>query len=441
MPSNWINHSILSTPKIKTSEDIANVPQSRIDEFYQRTHAQLLYCSGRSGGGLPAEIEERLCGCAPRDVSGILQAALLAGSVMDSGWLDDYNDIAEAISVHMQGYPKEYLAQQRALSDAAVGRRSTNDPMNNKGRTNSASKSTSDMPTKTFPFLSLPEEIRNSIYQLTLTEEPLMVSDWAIGSLPSTMLRRTEYDVPISSTGDTRRTSYVVLSPQHPRLGGELSLLLANKQVCREASKILYDREFQFRGTADSTLAFLHDHFGKLKMISRISMQYTTGDKIPFMGCVAVSSSPTPPLTPRTSLQAWKKIFNILVKTAEALQDFELVVDKHFWDQAPWRESPAAVFNDAELCRPRRLPKRSENTENFLQHVAKLAGVNFRLSIAGVNEDQARKVFQRELERYMWDKMHKNPYLAGEKISCTCRKRLLTEACAWGGDSKRRRSG
>lgn len=440
MPSNWINHSISSTPEIKTSEDIANVAHRRIDEFYLWIHAKLLFGSGRSGGSLPAEIQERLRDCAPQDVSGILQEALIAGSVMDSGWLDDYNDIAEAVSVFMQGYPKEYLAQRRALSNAAAGREMSNHPRNKKVHTGSASKSSSKAPTKSFPFLSLPDEVRNHIYQLTLTPEPLIVSDWAIGSLPSTMLRRTEYDVSIASIGDTRRTSYIVLSPQRHRSGTELNLLLANKQVHREASKILYGREFQFRGTADSTLAFLHDHFRKLKMMSRISMRFTTGETIPFMGCAAVSSSSTtPPSTPRTSLLAWKKIFNILIRAASGLHDFELMVDRKFWDRAPWCEGPAAVFNDTALCQPRSLLKHSGNTENFLQHVAKLSGVNFRLSIAGADEDQAKRHFQRELEKHICEKMYKRPYMAVENISCTCRKRLLTEACAW--DSKRRRSG
>jgi hypothetical protein len=109
-------------PKLRHPRTLRTFAHWRIDKFYFMIHIQLLYGSRRSRGSLAAEIEERLCGCAPQDVSGILQEALIAGSVMDSGWLDDYNDIAEAVSVYTQGYPKEYLAQRRALNDAAAGR-------------------------------------------------------------------------------------------------------------------------------------------------------------------------------------------------------------------------------------------------------------------------------------------------------------------------------
>lgn len=218
--------------------------------------------------------------------------------------------------------------------------------------------------------------------------------------------------------------------------------MLSNKQIHLETADILYSSVFDFRGTASGTLAFLHDHLQKLHAIKKISMKFTTRAKVPFLGCTSVVVSPPPTL--KTSIEIWKRVVEILVHSASGLEDFELVVDRNFWERAPWKEGAGAVLDDAALCQQSAggSRKRMQPVEmrNFLVDVARLAGVNLRLRIVGVEGDKARKEFSRGLEREMWRLMRESPYLAVGKTKCVCRKRLLDEACAWDQESKRRKS-
>ncbi|OCK82964.1 hypothetical protein K432DRAFT_402428 [Lepidopterella palustris CBS 459.81] len=439
MSSNWIAHTVSTTPLPITSDDLTTVSQSRIDDYYHKVHAHLFYGIDKVGGTLPAEIQERLSGCAPQDVSAVLERAIVVGSVMDSGWLEDYFRVTEVTSLLMDGYPKGCLGQWRKLRDAAAGRKEVESTAGRRGenRSNSSVKRDSNVTEKPFRLLGLPEEIREKVYRLVLGFDSLTVSDWSVGSVPSALVRRTEYDVPFPDTSNTRRTTYIILT-SNPRLGTELNLLLANRQIHREAAKVLYDCELRFRGTAASTLAFLHDHSRKLALMTKMSLRFTTGAKVPFLGCATATVSRPPP-TPKSNVEVWGKIFDMIVRGAAGLQDLELVLDKQFWERAPWQEGPHAVLDAAVLCQPG-MSRKDPGVRNFLQDVARLSGVNFRLAIAGAESEQARRDFRKELEARMCERMRKRPYLAVGNTACVCRKRLLNEACAWERDNKRCRT-
>ncbi|KAF2187403.1 hypothetical protein K469DRAFT_771922 [Zopfia rhizophila CBS 207.26] len=429
MPANWINHPISTTPRIKTNDDVSNVDEARVVEFFDLVYAEFLYGINKSGGSLPQDIQDCVSECAPTTVASILEKVITEGSVMDSGWLEDYWCIVERISNTLNGYPKECLAQWRCIH-AAVAGRTTNRHEESESRPKGKDSGDENF----FPFLELPRHIRDKIYCLVIPHGRITISDWAVDCLPASVYRRTEYDVP-SSDGDHRRTTYMVQASKH-RLGTELNLMLVNKQVNRETSRLLYESSFEFRGTAASTLVFLHDHMKKLAMFKKMSIKFTAKSKVPFLGCTSVMARPPP--TVKTNIDVWKKIVDIFVHSASGLEDFELIIDKSFWERAPWKEGVMTVMRDRTLCQGN-VPRKLKENKNFVWEVAKLSGVNFRLVIEGEEEDKERKGFRRELEKEICERMRKRPYLAVEKKSCICRKRLLIEACAWGDEVKRRR--
>jgi len=142
--------------------------------------------------------------------------------------------------------------------------------------------------------------------------------------------------------------------------------------------------------------------------------------------------------------------FNLFVHTTPHLSDLDLHIDDAFWICAPWCAGAEAVFNKQKLCEPPYLRQDHDNPRNFLQHVARLGGVNFRLSIGGIGkdkdqdgEDWEKEAFRRALEKHIQEQTFQRPWLADDgKPECSCRKRLLKECCIWDRDRRiRRRSG
>lgn len=80
------------------------------------------------------------------------------------------------------------------------------------------------------------------------------------------------------------------------------------------------------------------------------------------------------------------------------------------------------MLADGEMLKERR---------SFLQHVARLDGVNFRLIINGAKKDAMKKAFVHDLEALIQEMTFKRSYLGDEAVSIyTCRKRLLSESYA-----------
>lgn len=132
-----------------------------------------------------------------------------------------------------------------------------------------------------------------------------------------------------------------------------------------------------------------------------------------------------------------KTSFNLFVHTSIGLEDFHLILDDSFWLHLPEFKGAETIFNQPGLCEPKYRPA---NDRNFLQHVARLGGVNIRLTIDGEGGKRDRALFGRDLEQRLQQHGFKRPYLAeDEKPECTCRKKLLFECCIWDKQGKMRR--
>jgi hypothetical protein len=125
------------------------------------------------------------------------------------------------------------------------------------------------------------------------------------------------------------------------------------------------------------------------------------------------------------------------VHTSVGLEDFQLILDESFWWQVPWQKGAEVIFDQLGLCEPN---YRSPNQRNFLQHVARLGGVNIRLAVDGEGGIRERVAFRRDLDKRLQQQGFKRPYLAEDQVPmCTCRKRLLNECCIWDKEGKMRR--
>ncbi|KAF2465745.1 uncharacterized protein BDR25DRAFT_306522 [Lindgomyces ingoldianus] len=438
MPANWITHTPSLTPLIITDDDLAEVTPSRVNEFFVIVQTEVLYGTTKSGGELPQGLHEALLGCKAEDVVFVLAQAIVGGSMMDSGWLEDYWCICERVAGALRGYPKQCVRQWRGLKDAVAGRLKEGSGLDQQARATSSKVKEAENQIKDkktiFRFLELPEHIRHHIYQLLIPHDVLTVSDWAFASSPKAFSKRTEYEVP-DENNELRRTTYVVHSstPPHPHL----NIMLASRILYHETVQILYASTFSFRGTASGTLAFLHDRMKSLSRLKRISFRYTTTSKTGFRGCFDVAGGGTPPSTIKTSFVIWRKILRMLRLSATALEDFELVVDQHFWDKerVEWMKGAQTVLGDRALCEQRLTGKNGQpEIKNFLREVSQLTGVDFRLVIEGIKQDEEEEVkkgFRRELEKLVCKKMHGREYVATKGSKCSCKKRLLSEACAW----------
>jgi len=438
MPTNWIKHAVSQTPTIITGDDLVQVDEGKLSEYYQSVKLLSLLRSSV----LPDTLKNRLQNSGPPKYCSILEEAISSGNFMDTGWTDEYYHAAEEVSFRMRGYPKASRAQWRSLQDAI--REQEYKEWNEEPIQESAKSKPSPppAPARSRYFLDLPSEIRDQIYRHLLVRENISIGDWQVEWLESQpknrWLRRTEYDVFDAKTRHKRRTTYTVRS-----LGRQLfiytNIMRVNRQVHAEAAKIFYsENKFNFLGTGDSALAFLHDRASKLDTISKISVRFMTDPTMRFKGCYNWTCKIFAP--PRTFIGAWRRICNVFVHSSVGLQDFELILDASFWLETDWREQGAeAVFATPRLCQPESAPWR-EHDRNFLQHAARLGGVNLRLTIEGIEGDREKDAFRRALERRMQEETFGRPWLAEDsKPVCTCAKRLLSESCIWDREGKMRR--
>ncbi|ORY04472.1 hypothetical protein BCR34DRAFT_572690 [Clohesyomyces aquaticus] len=434
MASNWITHTPSSTPLIITNEDITHVALSRSSEFYQIVQQEFLYGATKSGGPLPTSLQENTLISPPNELSDIIAKAVAEGIIMDCGWLEDYWSICERVSGALGGYPRSCLKQWRSIRDG-VSRRM--DRISSPIPEPKKQKNIRREPF--FRFLDLPEHIRHRIYDFLIPHGTLTLTDWAFSCVPKSVFRRTEYNVP-DENNQPRRTTYLLSYTHPPSRLPNLNIMLASRTLYQETASILYGSTFAFCGTASSALAFLHDHMKVVARVKKVEVRYTTTSKTRFLGCVTVSQKPPPTL--KTSFVVWRNIVQLLRMSATGLEDFELVVDKGFWEKAGWEGGAESVMRDVALCETPMAAmgkKVGFQRRNFLVEVAKLAGVNLRLVIEGTGQEQARRGFRKDLEKVVCERMRMGDYVAEKGTGCMCRKRLLSEACAWGVEGKRRK--
>lgn len=428
-----------------TEEDLASVNLSQVTEYLMRVKMLALYRCG-----FPDDIRESFVASAPECICALLTQLVHDDPSNGAYWLREYNYAAEQISQSMGGYPKACLAQWRGLT-VPLGQ----DKGNVKENWNSGAGSSSNLsemkynvqartiPLRTKPeyfrFFKLPANARDSIYRYLVDRKVITVRDWKIGVIPTGFKYRTEYDIFVGASGRPRRTTYMVSGDDRSN-PIQLNIMLANRQTHAEASKIFYKQKFYFAGSGYSTLAFLHDRLQKLTLMENISMSFTTSDKN-FIGCTRSSIKPPP----QSWIGCWRRAMNALVHSNRDLVDFELVIDEYFWTTAPWQNGPDAVFSTPHLCQSRFNKASKYEERNFLQHVARLGGVNLRLKIEKPDWEDAglekqREVFRKGLEKLLQDKAFERPYLADDAILvCICRKKLLAESCIWDREGKQRR--
>ncbi|QDS69477.1 hypothetical protein FKW77_006397 [Venturia effusa] len=424
LPMNWIKvpgYRHVLPPEL-TSEDLDFARYDKIHEYYLFVKLLWLIRSQTLPNDLKIDVKESI----PADVCRTLHHAVKLGA-MDTGWVDEYFTISEEVSVRMHGFPRDFLKQQRRLQSLI------NNPPNP-----DVESTTRSQPTKKssgFHFLQLSRAIRDRIYRLLMVRRSdIQIGDFDFGVQPTGLFRRTEYELYDTKTRRPRRTTYTVRMVQF-EFPINFNVMLLNKTICKEAQKIFYgENTFAFLGSAESALSFFHDRASRLDTLRKVSMRFSCSTKS-FKGCY--NATCPIPLPSMTSAPAWRRIFNLFVHTSIGLEDFHLILDDSFWLQLPEIKGVEAIFNKPGLCEP---VYRVANDRNFLQHVARLGGVNIRLTINGEGGKRERALFRRELEQRLQQDGFKRPYLAeDEKPECTCRKKLLFECCIWDKQGKMRR--
>ncbi|KAF1987405.1 hypothetical protein K402DRAFT_420221 [Aulographum hederae CBS 113979] len=448
MALNWIHHTVENTPSFLTSEDLKSVGEGVILNFYQG----LKFLSNLRST-FPSGLELRLRVVRAQEYCSLLEHAISSGAFMDTGWVDQYFSVAQEMSCRMRGYPKECKAQWRELREAVVKQEARGwDEQPVQSRTQRRDPLMPKLAKKSFRFLDLPNNVRNEVYMILFLREAISIGDWDFDWLETQsknnrLVRRTEYDVFDHKRKTMRRTTYTARS-----LGKKifmwLNIMQVNKQIHKEAAQIFYgENKFQFLGTVESALAFLHDRANKLDILKKVSIRFMADPYTKFKGCYNWTCKIFDP--PRTFHGSWRRICNLFVHSSLGLEDFNLAIDSSFWLETPWEQGVDGVFNTPRLCEPRDIRSwgwRSPQTEwgsvtkNFLQHAARLGGVNLRLTIDRADEDPEREAFRKGLEKRMQEEAFKRPYLADDSVPrCSCRKRLLKECCIWDREGKMRR--
>jgi hypothetical protein len=132
---------------------------------------------------------------------------------------------------------------------------------------------------------------------------------------------------------------------------------------------------------------------------------------------------------------------NLFVHSSVGLEDFRLLIDNSFWENAPWEVGNAAeaavrVFTTEHLCERQHskegLLENHTHPRNFLQHVARLGGINLYLRIQGEGDSPQKRSFTRELLDMIEVNKQMRPYLAGDSVPrCSCNRKYLKESCVW----------
>lgn len=196
LPLNWIRfpvHGVLS-PEL-TSEDLEFARFDKIHEFYHSV--KLLWLIRTTT--LPNDLEMNIRESAPADLCKTLNNAVKLGA-MDTGWADEFFSISEEISWRMNGFPKEFLIQQRRLK--ALIHRPPNQDTKPTPRAKPIKKLIG------FHFLRLPERVRDQIYRLLLVRKSIQIGDFDFNVEPKGLFRRTEYSLYDAKEHRLRRTTW-----------------------------------------------------------------------------------------------------------------------------------------------------------------------------------------------------------------------------------------
>lgn len=211
------------------------------------------------------------------------------------------------------------------------------------------------------------------------------------------------------------------------RKGQCASFLRVSSACYKLAVKHLYSQQFHFGGSAQSCLAFLHDH-RRTEHKLKEAFIYLRGHD---------ATSKAPP----TNTVAWRRLFNVPVHERIDLERLVLVLGDESWDHMAWKAGAEAVFAQRILNDSNALYNEADDPRSVLQHVARLPGrliedrfsvarIRFHLIISGPKLDPQKKAFEKALRKHIASHMAARPDLAKARYGA-CSEKRLEESCYW----------
>lgn len=281
---------------------------------------------------------------------------------------------------------------------------------------------------RTGSLLDLPASILELIVSALYHSRGIWIYDCPEDHFHSVTTRQTTYQSTHAPKG--KRTTYLAFSAGRTRKGLQESItrhakldlctafLRSNKTCYALAVKQVYDRCFTFPHSAESALAFLHDHRREDHRIATLSLFHNMQD---------TSCSLT------TNLPSWRQLFNAIVHERGDIQKLSLTIRKEFWDIAPWKRGADAVWRWTATGH-NHLTDHLNAKANFLQHFARVSrrsGVKFTLCIRGTDTPE-KTAFVGALGRLLAAESAQRPSLTKDKTGeqC-CGRRQLEMSCYW----------
>ncbi|EME86412.1 uncharacterized protein MYCFIDRAFT_194481 [Pseudocercospora fijiensis CIRAD86] len=201
-----------------------------------------------------------------------------------------------------------------------------------------------------------------------------------------------------------------------------LALLITSKQFYQITIPYIYDRGFAFE-SAESCLAFLHDHQKVEHQLSGIQLKYTS----------------------QTNPAAWRRLFNVIVHERRDIKEFVLKIGAEFWNTEQSRQPAREAVNWRGWTNGWTLENPLDGQRTFLQHVARLPGrrlstigvptkaeeVKFFLRIADSQGIPEREAFTDDLQFHLRQMMLQRPELDRQERRTCCQIKQLDECCYW----------
>jgi hypothetical protein len=195
LPLNWIKHPVHGVLSLElTSEDLEFARYDRIHEYYHTVKLLWLIRTSHLSDELKIDVKES----APADICRTLTDAVKLGA-MDTGWAEEYFRVSEETSWRMNGFPRDFLKQQRRLKALIIN------PPNHSAKPTPQAKPTNKL--AELHFLQLPTNVREQIYRLLLVRGSIEIGDFDFGIEPKGFFRRTEYSLYDTKARRLRRTT------------------------------------------------------------------------------------------------------------------------------------------------------------------------------------------------------------------------------------------
>ena len=273
--------------------------------------------------------------------------------------------------------------------------------------------------------LDLPHSVLDKIMGELFPQFAVVVVDILLDKRLDTW--QTTYEVLLS--GRWRRITYDVmpLSVAGERIRLSCPFLLVSRRCYDLAVFRLYNRSFNFCGSAEGSLAFLHDHRREEHSFAHLTIRLNLS-RADYFGA--------------TSLVGWRRLFNVLVHERVDLDRVTVVIERTFWEVSPWRMGIHAVMQTPGIDTISQSGiDVVRETRHFLQQVARLPAspdwsvqdgrIKFDLFIEGQWKDVEKRGFSELLKRHLCEEyMYHRPPLAMARHG-SCSGTELENSCYW----------